>query len=137
MYVVTLNDGTATAVVSNFTVTATTPFALDAVPNQVSFWPGCADGTSLEISRQTGTALQIQMLTWNGNPATNCSWTESSPTSQTLAHSLFGLKPGDSYSLNVNSNFVQAITVDVTGKLTFQQVAAAGEPATLSLTLAP
>ena len=136
-YVVTLNTGTTTATVSNFTVTAATPFALTAASNLVSFWPGSGDGTSLQINRQSGTAVQIQTPVWSGSPATNCSWTETSTVAQTLSHALSGLSPGGSYSLSVNGSFVQSIPADLTGKLTFQQVATAGVPATISLSLAP
>ena len=136
-YAVTLNTPTAAVTVSNFTVTAHTPFALNATSNQVSFWPGSADGTSLAIGRQTGTVVQIQTPLWTGSPANACSWTESTPTAQTLSHTLSGLSPGLSYSLSVNGNVVQVIVTDVTGALTFQWAAAAGASANILLTLAP
>ena len=136
-YLVTLNTPTATATVCNFTVTAGTPFALNATSNQVSFWPGGAAGTSLAIGRQVGTAVQIQTPAWTGNPVNSCSWTESSPSSQTLAHTLTGLNPGRSYSLSVDGSLVQSFNADSTGMLIFQRVAAAGVSATVSLTLTP
>jgi hypothetical protein len=136
-YVVTLNTPTTTATVSNFTVTATTPFALTATAGQVSFWPGSTDGTSLQTGRQAGTAVQFQLLNWNGSPVTSCSWTESSATAQTLSHSLSGLSPGLSYSLSVNGSFVQTMAANLAGELTFQQAVAAGVSVTISVTLAP
>jgi|GEM_PF-1656921 len=136
-YALTLNAATATGAVSNFTVTAATPFALNATSNQVSFWPGSSDGTSLKIDRQAGTSVQIQMLTWNGSPEDTCSWTESSPTAQSLSHSMSGLNPSHSYSLSVDGSFVQLIAADLAGKLTFQRVATAGVSATISLKLTP
>jgi hypothetical protein len=136
-YAITLSATAATVVASNFTVTAATPFAINATSNQISFWPSSTDGPSLKVDRQTGTAVQIQLLAWNGSGLNSCSWTESSPTVQSLSHTLSGLNPGLSYLLNINGSFVQLVAVDVTGKLTFQSIATADVPATISLTLNP
>ena len=136
-YVVTVNAATATAVADNFTVTAATPFAVNVTSNQVACWPGAAAGTSLVLARQPDTAVQIQTPTWTGSPVNTCSWTETTPTAQTFFHTLSGLSPGLAYSLSVNGGFVQTITADPAGNLTFPWAVAAGVPAAISLTPAP
>jgi hypothetical protein len=130
---VTLNTNTATASITNFTVTSATPFALSATSGQLSYWPGSSTGTSLMIDQQTNTAMQIQVLMWTGSATNTCSWTESSSTAQTLSDTLSGMNPGVSYSLSIDGSFVQSLTADSTGTLTFQRAATAGASAMISL----
>jgi hypothetical protein len=119
-YRIDLDTGGSSITAQGITLRAASPFAINATPEGIQYFPGQSKGWALSVSRPKSQPMTVQIETWPTEPDAARRWLEKTQGGKgKTTHLVAGLNPGAVYSLKINGRVTASLPADADGRIEF------------------